>query len=265
MKKIFILLVLSGSFLACKKEPKTPNTNNTNTTDTTKTSSNSFDTTKYVTNGIVSIGKPIGKIGSGVTDLEGNKYKTVIIGTQEWMGENLKVIKYSDGTTLPNVTDNKEWSELSTGAWSYYNNDASNNAKFGKLYNWYAVSPTTNGDKNVCPTGWHVPKNSEWNVLIDYLGGINNSGGKMKEVGITSWNSPNTDATNISLFSALPDGSRFFGNGSFSSFGSFGHWWSSTEGSFGIGMACTLYSYSGIAGTLGNYMRSGFSVRCLKD
>ncbi|MBP6459382.1 MAG: hypothetical protein KA264_04725, partial [Crocinitomicaceae bacterium] len=73
------------------------------------------------------------------------------------MAENLKTSKYSDGTTIPNITDNTQWQNNTTGAWSYYNNDAANNAKYGKLYNWYAVSKTSNGNKNVCPTGWHVP------------------------------------------------------------------------------------------------------------
>ena len=113
---------------------------------------------------------PTSGYGSNITDAEGNSYKTVYIGTQQWMGENLKTSKYSDGTTIPNITDNT-WQNNTTGAWAYYNNDAANNAKYGKLYNWYAVSPTTNGNKNICPTGWHVPTDAEWTVLTDYLGG----------------------------------------------------------------------------------------------
>ena len=116
--------------------------------------------------------------------------------------------KYNDGTIIPNIADDVQWWKLTTGAWSYYKNDAANNAKYGKLYNWYAVSPTTNGNKNVCPTGGHVPTDAEWTVLTDYLGGASVAGGKMKEVGITSWNSPNTDATNTSLFTGLPGGYR---------------------------------------------------------
>ena len=83
-----------------------------------------------------------------------------------------------------------------------------NNAKYRKLYNWYSVSKTKNGNKNVCPTGWHVPTDDEWTVLTDYLGGLSVAGGKMKEVGTSNWNSPNTEATNTSLFSVLPGGSR---------------------------------------------------------
>ena len=119
-----------------------------------------------------------GKIGPKIKDIEGNLYKTVTIGTQQWMAENLKVSKYIDGTTIPNITDNTQWENNTTGAWSYYNNDAANNTKYGKLYNWYAVSKTTNDNKNVCPTGWYVPTDAEWTVLTDYLGGTTVAGGK---------------------------------------------------------------------------------------
>ncbi|NDF60572.1 MAG: hypothetical protein EB100_05775, partial [Crocinitomicaceae bacterium] len=125
---------------------------------------------------------PTSGYGPNISDNDGNTYKTVYIGTQQWMAENLKVTKYNDGTSIPNISNNTQWSNLTTGAWSYYNNDVANNAKYGKLYNWYAVSPTTNGNKNVCPTGWHVPTDAEWTVLTDYLGGENVAGGKMKEV-----------------------------------------------------------------------------------
>ena len=199
----------------------------------------------------------------GVLDVDGNLYKIVVIGKQEWFAENLKTCRYNDGTLIPN--DN-QWSNLTTGAWCYYNNDASYNAKYGKLYNWYAVSPTTNGNKNVCPTGWHVPTNAEWTVLTDYLGGTTVAGGKMKEVGTTSWISPNTGATNSSLFSALPGGYRYF-NGSYSSIGNYGYWWSSTEGN---GYPSNAF-YRGLGdadGSASNYYGDkdvGLSVRCLRD
>jgi uncharacterized protein (TIGR02145 family) len=170
--------------------------------------------------------------GSNITDVEGNSYKTVYIGTQQWMGENLKVSKYSDGTTIPNVTNDSQWSNLTTGAWAYNNNDEANNAKYGKLYNWYAVNPTTNGNKNICPTGWHVPTDAEWTVLTDFLGG-DVAGGKLKEVGTINWKSPNTEAINVSLFTGLPGGLRDY-NGDNYSIGS-------------------------------NDKRYGFSFRCLRD
>ncbi len=202
--------------------------------------------------------------GPNITDAESNSYKTVYIGTQQWMAENLKVTKYSDGTVIPNVKDNTEWQDNTTGAWAYYENDAANNAKYGKLYNWYAVSKTTNGNKNVCPTGWHVPTDAEWTVLTDYLGGSNIAGGKMKEVGTTSWNSPNTDATNTSLFTGLPGGYRYY-NGGYSNFGSHGYWWSSTEYYTGNAWDRHLDYSSGGADRYGYNKPDGLSVRCLRD
>jgi len=209
------------------------------------------------------VAQTIGKPGPNITDSEGNSYKTVTIGTQQWMAENLKVTKYNDGTAIPNITDITQWSNLTTGAWSYHNNDSANNAKYGKLYNWYAVSPTTNGNKNVCPTSWHVPTDAEWTVLTDYLGGLT-AGGKMKEVGTTSWNSPNTDATNTSLFSALPGGSRDSG-GNYDYFGNNGFWWSSTEvNTYSAWFRYLSYNY-GIAVRANDIKIDGLSVRCLRD
>ena len=207
----------------------------------------------------------IGIPGPNITDAENNTYKTVYIGTQQWMAENLKTSKYSDGSTILNITDdNTQWQNNTTGAWTYYNNDASNNAKYGKLYNWYAVSKISNGNKNVCPTGWHVPTDSEWTVLTDYLGGESIAGGKLKEVGTTSWNSPNTGATNTSLFSALPGGGR--GSiGNFNVIGDGGLWWSSTE--YNTGVAWYRYLYGFNVDATRNYVIKiiGLSVRCLRD
>jgi uncharacterized protein (TIGR02145 family) len=211
------------------------------------------------------ITKPTNGYGPNISDAESNIYKTVYIGTQQWMAENLKVTKYNDGTAIPNITDNTQWYQLSKGAWSYYNNDVANNAKYGKLYNWYAVSKTSNSNKNVCPTGWHIPTDAEWTVLTDYLGGETVAGGKMK-VGTTSWNSPNTDATNTSLFSALPGGGRF-SYGDYDSIGSLGSWWSSSEDEDVTTNAWRRYlgNYSGNASRNDFGKRSGFSVRCLRD
>jgi uncharacterized protein (TIGR02145 family) len=199
-----------------------------------------------------------------VTDIERNSYKVVKIGNQVWMAENLKTSKYNDGTKIPNITDETHWSNLFKGAWSYYENDATNNVKYGKLYNWYAVSKTTNGNKNICPTGWHVPTDAEWRVLTDYLGGKRVSGAKMKEVGIANWNSPNTEATNMSLFTGLPGGYRnYYGNSN--SIGSRGYWWSSSEDDTVNAWTRSLYYNSGHVNR-NDYQKSfGFSVRCLSD
>ena len=207
---------------------------------------------------------PTSGYGSNITDVEGNSYKSVYIGTQQWMGENLKTAKYSDGTSIPNITDNTQWSNNTTGAWAYYNNDAANNAKYGKLYNWYAVSPITNGNKNICPIGWHVPSDAEWTVLTDYLGGQNVAGGKLKEVGTTSWLSPNTGATNASLFTGLPGGSRYY-NGDYYYIGIDGYWWSSTENNTDNAWNRNLNNDAGNAYSINYNKRTGFSVRCLRD
>ena len=205
-----------------------------------------------------------GKPGPNITDAEGNSYKTVTIGTQQWMAENLKVSKYSDGTTIPNITDITKWQNNTTGAWSYYDDDVANNAKYGKLYNWYAVSKTSNGNKNVCPTGWHVPTDAEWTVLTDYLGGESVAGGKLKEVDTTNWDSPNTDATNTSLFTGLPGGGRNE-DGNYYNIGYFGYWWSSSENNTFNAWYRILYTNNGNANRNDDYKENGLSVRCLRD
>ena len=209
-------------------------------------------------------GSPVGVFQNNVLDVDGNTYKTVKIGTQVWMAENLKTSKYSDGSTIPKITDDTEWNNNTTGAWCYYDNDAANNAKYGKLYNWYAVSKTTNGNKNVCPTGWHVPTDAEWTVLIDYLGGQDVAGGKLKEVGTTNWNSPNTDATNTSLFTVLPGGARFY-VGNYFDFGNSGGWWSSSEDNTYSAWYRNLSYAHGSAYRNSANKGIGFSVRCLRD
>ncbi len=206
----------------------------------------------------------LGKPGPNITDTEGNTYKTVYIGTQTWMAENLKVSKYSDGTPIPNITDNAQWSNLTTGAWAYYNNDTTNNAKYGKLYNWYVVSPTTNGNKNICPTGWHVPSDAEWKLLIDFLGGASLAGAKMKEVGIINWNTSNINATNSSLFTGVPGGSRNI-IGVYDDIGSVGGYWSSTELDRNSAFYFHLYYNNDLVGRYDELKVSGISIRCLND
>ena len=256
MKQLILVLALTSALFSCKKETTTPNT-----------TSNPISCVDNPSINFTAIGTPVGKFSDCIKDIDGNVYKTVTIGTQTWMAENLKTSKYSDGTIIPNVKDSLEWAKLTTGAWCYYNNDSTNNAKYEKLYNWYAVSKTTNGNKNVCPTGWHVPTDAEWTVLTDYLGGDSIAGGKLKEVGITSWNSPNTDATNTSLFSALPGGFRNY-NGYYSNIGYFGYWWSSSEintYAYDAAWALGLSSSYGDALRGSSSKRGGLSVRCLKD
>jgi uncharacterized protein (TIGR02145 family) len=163
-----------------------------------------------------------------VSDIDGNDYKTIQIGIQEWMAENLKTTKYNDGNSIPNVTDFIEWSDLITGVYCWYKNDASAyKATYGALYNWFTVSTG-----KLCPAGWHVPSDAEWTTLYGYLGGAGVAGGKLKETGTTHWISPNTGATNSSGFTALPGGTlSLFNDPDFSGWGdpgSSGIWWSAS-------------------------------------
>jgi uncharacterized protein (TIGR02145 family) len=195
-----------------------------------------------------------------VSDIDGNIYKTITIGTQTWMAENLKVTKYRDGTSILNVKDNTAWGNLTTGAYCDINNTVSNSTIYGKLYNWFAV----NNSRNIAPTGWHVPTDAEWTILTTYLGGENVAGGKLKETGVMHWKSPNTGATNETGFTALPGGNRII-IGEFYYIGYEGFWWSSTEdGTGGTYRRCINYSDSGVVRD-SCIQVGGFSVRCLRD
>jgi uncharacterized protein (TIGR02145 family) len=202
--------------------------------------------------GISAANYPYGYPGIGIT-FDGYTYSTVIFNNgQEWMTENLKTTSYANGDPIPNVTDNNQWENLTTGAWVHYNNDSQYENPYGKLYNWHTVADP----RNVCPTGWHVPSDAEWSTFINYLdpnanGGAttpNIAGGKMKSTGTQYWQSPNTDATNESGFSGLPGGYRF-DDGTFDYIGNYGDWWSSTEGgtnnAWGRALNYTMAVYSG--------------------
>jgi uncharacterized protein (TIGR02145 family) len=194
-----------------------------------------------------------------VTDIDGNVYQTVSIGTQCWMKENLKVSKYRNGDPIPTNLSNTAWQTATTGAYAIYNNDAGNNTTYGKLYNWYAVADT----RNLCPVGWHVPSDGEWTTLENYLGGRPVAGGKLKSTS-TLWTTPNTGATNESGFSGLPGGNRN-GNGTFNGVGGNGNWWSSTESSTTFARFRHLNYYIGNSNLSSYYKLDGFSVRCLRD
>ena len=193
-----------------------------------------------------------------VTDIDGNTYNTVKIGTQVWFSENLKTSRYKNGGLIPNVVDDSEWEALTTGAWCY-NHYAVNNAIYGKFYNWFA----TQGD-SLCPTGWHVPSDAEWTVLVDYLGGKRVAGGKMKSVGTAYWKRPNTGATNKSGFSALPSG--FYDNdGGYGNIGLNTFFWSITEEVIGAAWSRILDNRSRDVYRISTLKESGESVRCIKD
>jgi uncharacterized protein (TIGR02145 family) len=207
-----------------------------------------------------------------LTDIDGNVYSTVAIGNQVWMSENLKTSRYSDNTKIPHITDNTEWSNLSTPGYCLYgNNDVANVYKNGAIYNWYAVNTG-----KLCPEGWHVPDEDEWTTLTDYLGGESDAGGKLKEVGTNHWTTPNSGATNDFGFTALPSGYRTgLTAGSFRASSYIGWWWASTESDLiwpNIESSELIWArnrtisfdVSEIAKGLG-LKRNGYSVRCVKD
>jgi uncharacterized protein (TIGR02145 family) len=182
------------------------------------------------------------------------------IGSQVWMLRNLDVTTYRNGDPIPQVTDATEWAGLTTGAWSYYNNDPANGVVYGKLYNWYAV----NDSRGLAPTGWHVPSDTEWTTLTDYLGGESVAGGPMKEVGTTHWTAPNTGATNSSGFTGFAGGTRF-SNGAFYNIGINGSWWSSTEYSSTDAWYRYLYFSTSNVYRISLNKANGYFVRCIKD
>ncbi len=196
-----------------------------------------------------------------ITDVEGNIYKTIIIGTQTWMAENLRTTTYNDGTPILAVKDDSEWATLETGAYCNINNteDETLIATYGRLYNFYAVSTGL-----LAPIGWHVPTNEDWAVLCSYIGDHTLAGGPLKETGTLHWNEPNTGATNITGFTGLPGGFRYC-DGTFNDVGDYGYWWSSTETGTNGAHGRNLYSFYNYLYYAHYYKAAGFSVRCVKD
>ena len=226
-----------------------------------------------------------------MNDIEGNTYKTVVIGTQTWMAENLKVTKYNDGASIPNVTEagvpegSYGWRNLTTPAYCWHDNDI-NKSTYGALYNWYAVET-----EKLCPTGWHVPSDEEWTVLTNYLAenGYNYDGtiadaadseadkrGKIAKAMASSsgWVSVSSTGSvgdsdfseyrNKSGFTALPGGSRF-SSGNFNSDGNYGYWWSATEGIADNAWTRGVDYRGSNVYRNSNNKEVGFSVRCVRD
>jgi uncharacterized protein (TIGR02145 family) len=208
-----------------------------------------------------------------LSDSDGNIYNTVKIGTQVWMAENLKTTKYSDGTTIPNVTVNATWETLTTPAYCWYNNDIANKQGYGALYNWYTIDASTNGNKKVCPTGWHVPSDDEWKTMESYLGmnqtELNNTewrgtteGGKLKATGVSHWTSPNTGATNETGFNALPAGAR---TNDFYNLGNYANFWTTTLYDANLALWRGLRYDGSTIRRVGYSKLAGLSIRCIKD
>ena len=202
----------------------------------------------------------VGCSDSDFASMDGHNYELVTIGYQCWFAENLRTTVYADGTAIPEVTDDTAWAGLSTGARCDYDNDASNVATYGRLYNWYAATD----DSELCPTGWHVPTDGEWTALETYLGANGHSGTEGTALKSTSgWNSGGSGTDDFG-FSALPGGDRIYSDGNFNYAGSFGYWWSSSP-SGGSAWFRFLYYGNPSVGRYDGSPRYGFSVRCLRD
>jgi len=199
---------------------------------------------------------------SQLTDIDGNTYHQIVIGTQTWMAENLKVTQLNDGTDIQLATTPATWSTISTPGYCWYNNDETTfKATYGALYNWHAVNTA-----KLCPSGWHVPSDAEWTILTDFLGGLDVAGGKLKKDGTNFWINPNTGATNESLFSAMPGGYRTYrAEGSFCHAYDDGTWWSSTPASGTTAWSRAMLYNSAAVLTPVNEKNYGVSVRCIKD
>ena len=252
MKKTIYLIAGVLLLFSCKKESSNPTSNTTNSTNNPTS---------------------IAKYGNGVTDIEGNKYKTVIIGTQEWMGENLMTTKYNDNTPIEYVAhngSNYSWALSKSPAWCYPGDDKMYDSIYGKLYKGYTIFNISN--KNVCPLNWHIPSLKEWKILVDYLGGESVAGEKMREAGDIHWKKSGSVSTNLSLFTSLPSGNRSGGEGGGISNPAWGQscgWWSSTD-------TTTTKSYEGAWVLYNSYKTSitgiefagkssGMSIRCIND
>jgi len=200
-----------------------------------------------------------------VSDIDGHQYKTVKIGKQVWMAENLNVSHFRNGDIIP---ESKDWvtSEDGKPAWCYNNNDITNGKKYGKLYNWNAAKDP----RGLAPKGWHIPTVADWKILTKYLGGENVAGGKLKStygwVNKGYYRSVNNgNGINESGFAALPGGSRDF-DLEFGGIGELGFWWSASANNTGYGWFCILeFENSKITMDSTPYARNGYSVRCVKD
>ncbi len=228
----------------------------------------------------------VGAKGQTVTDVEGNVYNTIIIGNQLWMQENLKTTKYNDGSDIAYPGgNNTSWQNNTSGAYAWYNNDSVTYGNtYGALYKWFTLNAASNGGKNICPSGWHVPTHNEWttmeraicssascitdfpiNLTTTGLRGTD-EGGKLKETGITHWLSLNTGATNSTGFTALPGGYRLT-SGSYSGMQTYGYWWTSTvDNSFyyNAWIRDLYYDFTTIE-RIAFRKDCGLSVRCICD
>lgn len=195
-----------------------------------------------------------------VSDIDGNIYRFITIGSQVWMTENLRTTRYHNGDSIPMISGDTAWISSKVGAFCNYDNDNNLGATYGHLYNWYAV----NDIRGLAPIGWHVPSANEWDTLAVYLGGKLQAGGKLKEAGFSHWNDPNTDATNSSGFTALPGGFRYV-DGSFMYIRTYGIWWTTTLRTDIDAYRRDIYYNKSEVYATSSFLDMGFSVRCIRN
>lgn len=198
-------------------------------------------------------------VNSQVKDIDGNTYKTIVIGSQTWTAKNLNVSKYRNGDVIPQVQNPEQWASLTTGAWCYYENKTANGTTYGKLYNWYAV----NDSRGLAPLGYHIPSKDEWTILYRFLG--NQAGTKLKSS--QGWKGTDLAGNGVNTvgFNGLPSGQRDV-VGRFITLGTNGYWWST---SIGFNQLYRLgFDFNCYGGELCGHDASdvdGLSVRCVKD
>lgn len=196
------------------------------------------------------------------TDIDGNVYPTVVIGTQEWMAANLRTTRYNDGTPIPNVTDPAAWNNLSP-SYCWYDNDVANKDLHGALYNWHTIYYQEQQDE-ICPPNFHLPSLGVWNALVDALGGSSLAGGALKEAGTAHWDTPNVGASNRTGFTALPAGYRD-SDGSFKAKGQFTFGWCTDHD-----WVAFVSSYWALEGASAAFLagasswEDGYSIRCMR-
>lgn len=214
--------------------------------------------------GVGNSGSQIFIPGGGASDIDGNTYSSVIIGNQEWMGENLRTSRYQNADTIPHLFNSGDWGATAQGAWCHFTNDPAFENPYGKLYNAFsAVDP-----RNVCPAGWHVPSDPEWTALEQYLGGSSIAGGKLKETGTAHWLSPNTGATNESGFGAVGAEYRDVGGNWGPNLNAKvnGLYWTSTADTINPLCWARRLGYASVDVLHENHAAThGFAVRCMKN
>ncbi|MBW6536618.1 MAG: fibrobacter succinogenes major paralogous domain-containing protein [Mariniphaga sp.] len=197
--------------------------------------------------------------GDTVTDVEGNVYKTIKIGNQTWMLENLKTTRYNSGAPIQQLIDAEKWKLDVSGAYCLYNDDDTNKDAYGVLYNWATIKKG-----NLAPKGWHIPTIEEWQELIDFLGGEKIAGGKLKDLGTDFWDSPNKGADNSSGFKAVASGYRS-NLGTYASVGNRSVFWTATSKNILQAQLVILMFNSPKVYVFSNSKNFGCSVRCIKD